>query len=139
MRARLNTCSDVSVMPVSIYQLIFKDADSMKLAPSSKLEIRTYRVDKIKVIGSCTLLVVYLDTQCLKQVTFHVTSHEGSVVLSCVTTLELCLMQPHSNLDSIPSSASLITSHADHPRKSKKNMKVSKPSKMYVQARNNLN
>ena len=71
----------------------------MKLAPSNKLEIGIYTTDKIKVTGFCTLLVVHADTQCLKEMTFHVTSHEGSVVLSCVTTLELSLIQPHNNLD----------------------------------------
>ena len=127
LRARLDTCSDANIMPVSVYPLIFKDADCMKLAPSNKLQTGTYTADKIRVIGSCTLLAIHPDTQCLKEVTFHVTSHEGSVVLSCVTTLELCLIQPHSNLESIPSSASLIASNADHPRQSKKNMQVSKP------------
>ena len=90
LRARLETCSDVNIMPVSVYHLIFKDADCMKLAPSNKLKIGTYTAGKIKVIGSCTLLVVHPGTQCLQEVTFHVTSHEGSVVLSCVTTLDLC-------------------------------------------------
>ena len=99
------------------------------LAPSSKLEIGTYTSDKSKVIGSCTSPVVHQDTQCLKEATFHITSHEASIVLSYVTTLEFCLIQPHMNLDSIPSSTNLITSNAEHPRKSKKNMQVSKPSK----------
>ena len=131
LSARLGICSDVNIMPVSVYHLILKDADCMKLAPSSKLEIETYTGDKIKVIGSCTLLAVHPDTQCLKEVTFHVTSHEGSVVLSCATTLDLCLIWPHSNLDSIPSSDSLITGTANYLRKKKsqKNMLVSKPKK----------
>ena len=103
----------------------------MKLAPSSKLDIGTYTADKINVIGSCTLLAVHPDTQCLKEVTFHVTSHEGSVVLFCATTLDLCLIQPHSNLDSFPFSASLITGKADYSRKTKsqKNMSVLRPKK----------
>ena len=103
----------------------------MKLAPSSKVDFGTYTADKIKVIGCCTLLAVHPDTQCLKEVIFHVTSNEGSVVLSCVTTLELCVIQPCSNLDSISSSASLIRSKANYPRKkrSQKNMLVSKPKK----------
>ena len=52
------------------------------------------------------------------------------MVISCVTTLELSLIQPHKNLDSVPSSGSLISSNADHPRKNKslKNKQVSKPS-----------
>ena len=117
LRARLDTCSDVNIMPVSVYKLTFKDANCMKLALSNKLEIGTYATDKIKVIGSCTLLVVHQDIQCLKEVTFYVTSHEGSFVLSCAITLELSLIQPHSNLNLIPSSASLISSKADYPRK----------------------
>ena len=68
LKTRLDTCSDINIMPVSVCQLIFKDADCMKLAPSSKLEIRTYTIDKIQVIGSCTLLAVHLDTQSLEEV-----------------------------------------------------------------------
>ena len=118
-------------MLVSVYKLIFKDANCMKLAPNSKLEIGIYNTDKIKVIGSCTFLVVHPDTQCLKEVIFLVTSHEGSVVLSHATTLELSLIQPHSNLNFITSSANLISSKVDYPRKNElqKNIKVSKPSK----------
>ena len=140
MRARLDTCSDINVYTCQCLNLIYNDAYCMKLVPSNKLEIGTCTTDKIKVIGSCTLLVVHPETQCLKEVTFHVTNHECSAVLLCVTTLELHMIQPSSNLDSIPSSASLITSKADYPRKQKlqENMQVSKPSKMYVQARNNL-
>ena len=83
----------------------------------------------ITVIGSCILHVEHPDIQCLQQVTFHVTSHEGSVVLSHVTTLALSLIQPHTSLDCLPSSASLISSSADNPMKTKsqENVHVSKP------------
>ena len=87
------------------------------------------------------LLVVHPDTQCLQDVTFHVTSHKCSVVLSCVTSLDLCLIQACNNLDSIPSSASLITSKTNYPRKMKcqKNILVAKPKiKMCIQAGSNL-
>ena len=74
------------------------------------------------------LLVVQPDTQCLEEVTFQVTSQEGSVVLSFVTTLELGLIQHHSHLeDSIPASVSLISSTTKYPRKNRS--KVSKPKK----------
>ena len=49
--------------------------------------------------------------------------------MSYATTLELSLIQSCSNLDYIPSNASLITNNADHPRKSKKDIQVSKSSK----------
>ena len=112
-----------------MYKLIYGDPDCKKLAPSSK-EIGTYTTDKIRITGSYELFVVHPDTSSLKQITFHVTSHEGSVLLSCATTLELSLIQPHNNLEnSIPSSASLISSKADYPKKrSQKNMLVTKPS-----------
>ena len=118
-------------MPVSVYHLIFKDADCMTFAPSNKLEIGPYTSDKIKITGSSTLLAVHPDTQCLQQVIFHVTSHEGSFVLSYATMLDLCLIQLHSYLDSIPFSDRLITSKADDPRKKKsqKNILVPKPKK----------
>ena len=115
LRARLDTCADVNIMPMSIYKLVFQDTDCKKLTPSSKLEIGTYTTDKMKVVGSCILYTVHPDNQCLQEVTFHVTSHEGSVVLSCVTTLALSLIQPCTSLDCLPPLASLITSSADHP------------------------
>ena len=43
----------------------------------------------------------------------------SSVLLSCVTTLDLGLIQPHTKLDYLPCRASLITSSADHPKKTK--------------------
>ena len=113
LRARLDICVDINIMPVS------KDPDCKKLASSGKLEIGTYTTDMIKVIESYTFLAVHPDSQSLKEVTFHATSHKGSVVLSCVTTLELSLIQPLCNLDFIPSSASLISNKADYPRKNK--------------------
>ena len=35
-RVRLDTCSDVNIMPVSVYQLIFNGADCMEFAPCNK-------------------------------------------------------------------------------------------------------
>ena len=40
LRARLDTCTDVNVMPASVYRLMFKDPEMKKLAPS-QLEIGT--------------------------------------------------------------------------------------------------
>ena len=62
VKARLDTYTDINIMPVSVYRLVCKDPDCKKLAPSSKLQIGTYSTDNIKVIGSCTLLVVHPDT-----------------------------------------------------------------------------
>ena len=102
LRARLDTCANVNIMPASVYRLVFQDPDCKKLAPSSKLEIGTYTTDKVKVVGSCVLYVVHPDTQCLQEETFYVASNDGSVVLPCVTMLALSLIQPCTSLDYLP-------------------------------------
>ena len=125
----MDTSADVNIMPASVYKLVFHGPDCKKLAPSSKLEIGTYTTDKVKVVGSCVLYVVYLDTKCLQEVTFYVASNNGHVVFSCATMLALGLIQPCTRLDYLPPSASLITSSADHPMKTKSqiSVQVSKP------------
>ena len=52
LRARLATCTNVNIMPVSVHKLVFQDPDCKKLAPS-KLEIGTYTTYTIKLVGSC--------------------------------------------------------------------------------------
>ena len=101
LRARIDTCAEANILPLSMYKLIFKDPHYEQLAPSTKVAIRTYTTDKINIVGSCSLFVVHPDTSSLKQVTFYVTSHEGSVVLSCERSLKLSLINPHSYLDQI--------------------------------------
>ena len=56
--------------------------------------------------------------------TFYVASNNGSVLLSCTTTLALGLIQPHTRLDYLPPEASLITSSADHQKKTKSQVNV---------------
>ena len=46
-------------------------------------------------------------------------TNDGSVLLSCKSTLVLDLIQPRSRLDYLPPRASLITSTQDHPKKTK--------------------
>ena len=53
------------------------------------------------------------------EVTFYVAMNDGSVLLSCKTTLLLGLIQLRSRLAYLPPRASLITSSADHPKKTK--------------------
>ena len=90
----------------------------MQIAPSSKNEISTYTTEKIPALGSCALFVVDPDTRYLKEVTFQVVNHEGSVIVSCATSLDLRLIQPYSKLNaSIPDCGKLIFSSADHPNK----------------------
>ena len=106
-------------MPASAYKLVFNDPELKKLAPSD-LEIGTYTTNTVKIVGSCLFYLVHQDTKKLQEVTFYVAKNDGSVLLSCTTTLALGLIQPYTRLDYLPPRASLITSSLDHPRKTKR-------------------
>ena len=88
-------------MPASVYKLVFGDPDLKKLAPN-KLDIGTYTTHTVKIVGSCTFYLVHPDTKWPQEVTFYVASDDGSVLLSCVTTLALGMIQPHTRLDYLP-------------------------------------
>ena len=125
LRARLDTCADANLMPASVYKLVFQDPHIKKIVPSS-LEVGTYTTDTVKIIGSCMSYLVHLDTKKLVEVTFYVAMNDGSILLSCKTTLMLGLIQPRTRLDYLPPRASLITSSADHPKKTKSTLHVQK-------------
>ena len=105
-------------MPASVYQLIFSDTNMQKLVPS-KLQVGMYMTDTVKIAGYCKLYLIHPDTKRLLETTFYVAMNDGSVLLSCKTTLLLGLIQPRSRVDYLPPRASLITSTADHPKKTK--------------------
>ena len=50
---------------------------------------------------------------------FFVAKENGSVLLSCRTTMELGLIRPHAQLDYLPPRASLLTSTCDQPSKTR--------------------
>ena len=118
LRARFDTCIGVNLMPTSMYKLVFNDAKMQKLA-LSKLQVGTYTTDKVKSFGSCTFYLVHPDTKKLIEVAFYVPMNDGRMLLSCKTTLLLGLIQPRPRLDYLSPRASLITSSADHPKKTK--------------------
>ena len=105
-------------MPASVYKLLFSDPDLKKLAPC-KLEIGTYTTNTVKLFGSCTYYLVHPDTKWPQEVTFYVASNDGSVLLSCATTLAIGLIQPCTKLDYLSPRANLITSSANHLKKTK--------------------
>ena len=122
LRARLDTCADLNIMPASVHKLVFNDPYLKRLAPST-LEIGTYTKDTVKVIGSCVFYLVHPDTKKLHEVTFCCNKW-GSVLLSCTTTLALGLIQLCIRLDYLPPRASLITSSVDHPKKTKSHVSL---------------
>ena len=115
LRARIDTSAEINLMHVSIYRLIYHDQDLKKLTPS-KLKIRTYTMDTIKIIGTTTIYLLHPDSKKLVEMTFYIASNEGSVLLSCKTSLTLGLIQSKPRLDYLPPRVRIITSNVDHPR-----------------------
>ena len=117
LRARKDTCSNTNIMPESMYKMIFKDPDCSKLSQSQSEGIFTYTTEKIPVIGFCKLLVLHPDDKCFLKEPVHVVSMEGSVIVSCATSINLNLIQIHNELDTnIPDCARLYYSSANKPR-----------------------
>ena len=112
-------------MPVSVYRLIYQDQDLKKLTPCN-LKIGTYTTDTIRIIGTTIIYLIHPDSKKPAETTFHVASNEGSMLLSCNTSLTLGLIHSRPRLDYLPSRASLITSNEDHPRKTKRQVQVQK-------------
>ena len=42
LRTRIDTCSNVNLIPISVYKLIYKDKDCTKLEPNTKTAVKTY-------------------------------------------------------------------------------------------------
>ena len=82
LRAKLDTCADVNIMPASVYRLMFKDPEMKELSPS-ELEIGTYAIDTFKIAGSCIFYLVHPDSKKLVYVTFFVAINDGNMLLSC--------------------------------------------------------
>ena len=66
------------------------------------------------------------DSKKLTEMIFYIASNEGSILLSCNTSLTLGLIQSRPRLDYSPPRASSITSNADHPRKTKSQIQIQK-------------
>ena len=112
-------------MPVSVYRLIYHDQDLRKLAPC-RLQIGTYAMDTVKIVGRSIIYLIHPDSKKLMEMIFYIASNKGSVPLSCNTSLTLGLIQSRPRLDYLPPRASLITSNADHPRKTKAGVQIQK-------------
>ena len=88
LRMRVDTCADINIMPLSVYQTIFNDPRKEKLLPTG-IQVTTYNDSTLDLIGRCTLYLQHPKTQGKVMATFYVTQEEGSVLLSCSTFLKL--------------------------------------------------
>ena len=116
-------------MPVSIYKLVYQDNNLRKLNPCN-LKIGTYTADSIKIIGTMVIYLIHPDSKQPTEMTFHIASSEGSVLLSCNASVQLGLIHHRPQLDYLPPQASLITSKEDHPRSTNMQVQVQKQQVM---------
>ena len=79
---------------------------------------------KVKHLGSCNLYVIHPDTRCTTEVTFFVASNEGSILISCATSLALGLSQPNASLDNSLPGSNVISCSVDQPRNDKSQLNV---------------
>ena len=66
------------------------------------MEIETYTTEVMKIICMCHFYLVHPESKQLSKVMFFVAKENGSVFLSCRTTMELGLIKPHVHLDYLP-------------------------------------
>ena len=125
LRARIDTGAEINLMPVSVYKWIYHDQDLTKLTPCN-LKIGTYTMDTMKIIGTTTIYLLHPDSKKLVETTFYIASNEGSVLLSCNTSLTLGLIHSRTKLDYLPPRVKLITSKVDHLRNTKEEIQVQK-------------
>ena len=129
LRARIDTGAEVNLMPVRVYRVIYHDHDLRKLSPC-RLKIGTYTTDTVKIIGTSIIYLIHPDSKKLMETVFYITSNEGSGLLSCNTSLTLGLIQSRPRLDYLPPRARLITSNANHLRKTKAQVQIQKQEVM---------
>ena len=112
LQARIDTCTEVNIMLVSIYKYLFKDPHCAKITPSN-LQLGTYTNKKVNILVSCNLYIIHPDTRCIADVTFFVASSEGCILISCTTCLALGMIKSHEKLDHPHPKVNIISSSVD--------------------------
>ena len=125
LQAQIDTGAKVNHMPVSVYKLVYQDNDLRKLNPCN-MKIGTYTADSIKIIGTMVIYLIHPDSKQPTEMTFHIASSKGSVLLSCNASLQLGLIHHRPRLNYLPPCTSLIPSKEDHPRSTNMQVQVQK-------------
>ena len=74
---------------------------------------------EVNITGSFNLYIIHPGTRCVEEIPFFVVSNEGSMLISCATSLALGLTKPHDKLDHPPpeGNRNVIYSSADKIKK----------------------
>ena len=78
---QLDMCTNVNLMPESVYQLVFNDPHTAKLAKNN-IDLTVYTRHSIDLIGKYTFYMLNKATKQPIKVDFYIAKEEGSVFLS---------------------------------------------------------
>ena len=81
LHVQLDTCTNVNLMPESIYKLVFNDLQTAKLAKNN-IDLTVYTRHSADLIGKCTFYMLSKATKQPIKVEFYIAKEEGSVLLS---------------------------------------------------------
>ena len=81
LHIQLDMCIDVNLMPESVYQLVFNDPRTAKLAKND-IDLTVYTRHSVDLIGKCTFYMLNKSTKQPIKVDFSIAKEEGSVLLS---------------------------------------------------------
>ena len=74
-------CTNVNLMPESVYKLAFNNPQTAKLAKND-IDLTVYTRHSVDLIGKCTFYMLSKATKQPIKVEFYVAKEEGSVLLS---------------------------------------------------------
>ena len=123
----IDTAADGNVMPVSVYRMVFQ-YPNLKSLKSMNMTLGVYTNSEIPVLGKCTLYLQYPETKKYIPTTFYVADHEGSVLLSCRSSLELDVIRVRPRISNSAPRSTVIISKVDHPKHTKKYEKIPQPA-----------
>ena len=81
-------CTNVNLMPESVYKPVFNDPQIAKLAKND-IDLTVYTRHSVDLIGKCTFYMLSKATKQSIKVEFYVAKEEGSVLLSQETIFQL--------------------------------------------------
>ena len=111
-----DTCTDVNLMPESVYKLVFNDPQTSELAKNDT-DLTVYTRHSVYLIGKCTFYMLSKGTKQPVKVDFYIAKEECSVLLSQETVFQLQLLNVKPRLEYLPPRAMLISSAADYPKR----------------------
>ena len=81
---QLDTCTDVNLMPESVYKLVFSDPQTSKLARNN-IDLTVYTSHSVALIGKYTFYMLSKGMKQHVKVDLYIAKEEGSVLLSWET------------------------------------------------------